>query len=345
MGPTVSKLKRRLSAADISETPRSRRLAVAITVKPGAAWAGRVRPCRPVRARRCAGRTGSTPARPAPPGRQRVISSTRATAPLRIAVRTGEGTSACRAGPLGEQQGVVPAVAELVLGGAGGALHGERAGAADGGGQQLGQHRLGGARLADEQQAALAGEGDHAALDQGAFADELPPDDEAARHALAGVGARRAARMAVPPLPIDEGDDGARGEPPAGRARPVVVRGEERQLVGVPLLGRLDLPRRGRRRALDGVGRGAHRRRSRGCVVPALRGRDGIGGGRAHRAAPSQPRAQAPRARRGRDGFGGGGRRRCATGRRMSGTAGATRAPWSPLAVAQPDGAGRASPR
>ncbi len=37
IGPMVSKLKRRFSAADISDTPRSRRLAVAMTVKPGAA--------------------------------------------------------------------------------------------------------------------------------------------------------------------------------------------------------------------------------------------------------------------------------------------------------------------
>jgi hypothetical protein len=37
MGNTVSKLKRRLSALDISLTPRSRVLAVAITLKPSAA--------------------------------------------------------------------------------------------------------------------------------------------------------------------------------------------------------------------------------------------------------------------------------------------------------------------
>ena len=114
-------------------------------------------------------------------GRQRVISSTRATAPARIAVSTGDGTSAAAAGPLREQQRVVPAVAQLVLGGAGGALHGQRAGAADGGGQQLGQHRLGGAGLADQQQAALAGERDHAPLDQRALADELRVDGELGR--------------------------------------------------------------------------------------------------------------------------------------------------------------------
>ena len=37
MGLTISKLKRRLSAEDISCTPRSRRLAVAMTLNPGAA--------------------------------------------------------------------------------------------------------------------------------------------------------------------------------------------------------------------------------------------------------------------------------------------------------------------
>ncbi len=147
------------------------------------------------------------------------------------------------AGALGEQQGVVPAVLQLVLGGAGGALDGQRAGAADGGGEQLGEHRLGGTGLADEQQAALPGEGDDAALDQRAVADELLLHDEAAPPCLEllAVAAHH------------EGDDGARGEPPAGRPGAVVVGGEELQLGGVPLLRQGDLTR--------GVtGGGAHRR-------------------------------------------------------------------------------------
>jgi hypothetical protein len=166
----------------------------------------------------------------------------------------GRGHERLPAGALGEQQGVVPAVLELVLGGARGALDDQAAGAADRGRQQLGEHRLGGAGLADEQQAALPGEGDDAAFHQGAVADELALDDEAARHALGHLGVvGQAQRPAV--AAHDEGDDGTRGEPPGGRARSAVVGGEEGELGGVPVLGRGDLPRGG------GGGGGGHRRR------------------------------------------------------------------------------------
>ncbi len=156
------------------------------------------------------------------------------------------------AGALGEQQGVVPAVLELVLGGARGALDGERAGAADGGGEEFGEHRLGGAGLADEQQAALAGEGDDAAFDEGPLADELLLDRQAPAPGLELLAAAA----------HHEGDDGARGEPPAGRAGAGVVRGEELQLGGELLLRRDDLPGRGVGAGGGGTGGGSggHRR-------------------------------------------------------------------------------------
>ena len=80
-------------------------------------------------------------------------------------------------GPCGEQQRVVPAVAELVLGRAGRALHGERAElpqiAAASSSDSIDLAVPG---FADEQQAALAGEGHDAALDQRPVADELGVD-------------------------------------------------------------------------------------------------------------------------------------------------------------------------
>ncbi|CAM5416455.1 hypothetical protein SBADM41S_11798 [Streptomyces badius] len=174
-----------------------------------------------------------------------------------MAVRTGEGAEGLLGGALGEQQRVVPAVLELVLGGARGALHGERAGPADGRRQQLGEHGLGGARFADEEQTAFPGEGDHAPFDQGAFADELLLDHQTARHSGSGPGALRQAQC-VTRAAHHEGDDGPGGEQPAGRAGPGVVRGEESQLGGVPVLGRGDLPWRvaGRGRLARDASRG-----------------------------------------------------------------------------------------
>jgi hypothetical protein len=98
MGSTVSKLNRRFRAADISETPRSRRLAVAITVNPGeaATWASSV----PASSGTLTRRSDRIDTRAScTSGRQRVISSTRATRPERMAVSTGESTSAAGLGP------------------------------------------------------------------------------------------------------------------------------------------------------------------------------------------------------------------------------------------------------
>ena len=98
IGATVSKLNRRLSAADISETPRSRRFAVAITVKPCAA--GTVASAVPASSGTAILRSDRIDTRAScTSGRQRVISSIRATAPVRMAVSTGDGTSAAELGP------------------------------------------------------------------------------------------------------------------------------------------------------------------------------------------------------------------------------------------------------
>lgn len=98
IGATVSKLKRRLRAADISETPRSRRLAVAMTVKPGAAetTASSVAVSSGTLTRR-SDRIDTSAS--CTSGRQRVISSTRTTRPVRMAESTGESTRAPELGP------------------------------------------------------------------------------------------------------------------------------------------------------------------------------------------------------------------------------------------------------
>jgi hypothetical protein len=68
----------------------------------------------------------------------------------------------------------------VVLGGAGGALHHERGVAADRGGQQFGQPALAGARVADQQQPPVGGEGDDGPLDEAAVAVPLLLDVDAA---------------------------------------------------------------------------------------------------------------------------------------------------------------------
>ena len=96
MGCTVSKLKRRLSALDISFTPRSRRFAVAITLKPGAARTTAFRPNSGM-AIIFSDRIEISPSWIS--GGQRVSSSIRTTVPSRIACNTGDGTSARSLGP------------------------------------------------------------------------------------------------------------------------------------------------------------------------------------------------------------------------------------------------------
>ncbi|CAL2064558.1 hypothetical protein GPN2_13300 [Streptomyces murinus] len=159
------------------------------------------------------------------------------------------------AGALREQQGVVPAVLQLVLRRTRRALHDQPAGSAHGGGQQLRQHGLGGAGLADEQQAPLPGERDDTPFHQRAVADELAADLQPPRHSVRHRGVLGQTQR-LPAAAHHEGDHGPGREPPGGRPRTGIVSREERQLGGVPVLGRNDLS--------GGVGNedGRHRRES-----------------------------------------------------------------------------------
>lgn len=120
--------------------------------------------------------------------------------------------------PLGQEQRVVPGVFDLVLGGAGGALDGVGGAARNGGGQQFGEHRLGGARLADEQQPAVSGQTDDSPFDKHVVAKELSFD-------------RRFFRAA------NKTAHGARRKLPAGRTPFAIGLAQRRQFVGVKHLG------------------------------------------------------------------------------------------------------------
>ena len=95
MGSMCSKLKRRLSAALISLTPLSLRLAVAMTQNPSRA-ASECSPSSGMAMRRSE-RMGTSASWIS--GWHRVISSMRATLPVAMAWRTGDGTSASVLGP------------------------------------------------------------------------------------------------------------------------------------------------------------------------------------------------------------------------------------------------------
>src|SRR5690606_36238073 len=114
-------------------------------------------------------------------------------------------------------------VADLLLDHPGAALHGERAVAADRRRQQLGEQRLGGARLADQHQPALAGQGDDGALDQRVVAVDLAGDTPPAD--------------AVAPAAEDEGTHRARAEAPAFGARAVIALQQRGQFLGVGQFG------------------------------------------------------------------------------------------------------------
>ena len=75
--------------------------------------------------------------------------------------------------PFGQQQGVVPAIADVVVGGSRRALHHQIGRARDRRRQQLRQHGLGGSRLAHQHQALGADEGDDGPVHQGIVAEEL----------------------------------------------------------------------------------------------------------------------------------------------------------------------------
>ena len=89
---------------------------------------------------------------------------------------------------LGEQAGVVPAVAQRLLGGAGGALHEQRRVAADGRGEVLADPRLGRARHAEQQQGPVGGQRGDGDLDQPPLADVLRRDRGAVGRACRRAG-------------------------------------------------------------------------------------------------------------------------------------------------------------
>ena len=166
-----TKLKRRLSAEDRSLTPRSRLLAVAMI---GEARLGED----DVVARRARGSEMYFSDRIEISASwtslvERVSSSNRPIAPRLHRGHDRRGDHRLPRLALGDHHGDVPRVLDVVLGGAGGALHDQGGVAADRGGQQLGQPALAGAGVADEQQAAVGGEGDDGALDEAAVAEPL----------------------------------------------------------------------------------------------------------------------------------------------------------------------------
>ena len=133
--------------------------------------------------------------------------------------RAGHQRGGARA--FGEQPGVVPAVAQRLLGRAGGALHQQRGVAADRGGEVLAHPGLGRAGHAEQQQRPVGGERGDGDLDQPPLADVLGRDDGA-------VGQRAAEQV---------GDDRPRRQPPARRPFTVVERCQRREFVRVLVLG------------------------------------------------------------------------------------------------------------
>jgi hypothetical protein len=124
---------------------------------------------------------------------------------------------------LGDHHGDVPGVLDVVLGGAGGALDDQGRVTADGGGQQLGEPALAGARVPDQQQAAVRGQRHDAALDEAAVAEPLLGD--VAVEAVGPLGAEH------------EQPHHARAEPPRERPGAVVDGLQPVELVGVLGLG------------------------------------------------------------------------------------------------------------
>ena len=196
-------------------TPRSRSLAVAITLKPWTAWTsssssgiGSVFSDRIVISASCTS------------DGMRVSSSTRASLPALHRPEDRAGDERVPARPLGQQPGVVPAVAQRLLGRARRALDDQRAVAGDRRREVLGHPRLGRAGDAEQEQRAVGRERGDGQLDQPPLADVLRRDRRAVGLAAEQVRGHRPRR-----------------QPPPRRARPVVDPLERRQLLGVELLG------------------------------------------------------------------------------------------------------------
>ena len=176
-------LNRRRRALDSSLTPRSRSLAVAIRLKPRTAGTsvsssgtGSTFSERIVTSASCTsdGHPGELLDAHQPAGAHRPVDR------ARHERRLGRA--------LGQQPGVVPAVAERLLGRAGGALHEQRRVAADRRGEVLADPRLGRARHAEQQQRAVGGERGDGDLDQPALADVLRRDRPCRRPARRPAG-------------------------------------------------------------------------------------------------------------------------------------------------------------
>ena len=91
---------------------------------------------------------------------------------------TGRGDQRARRRTFGQQQRVVPAVADRLLGSSGGALHQERRVSGDRRREVLRQPRLGDAGQSEQEQRAVRGQRRHGDLDQPAIADVLGRDLE-----------------------------------------------------------------------------------------------------------------------------------------------------------------------
>ena len=195
-------LNRRRRALDSSLMPRSRSFAVAI----------RLKPCTAATSASSSG-TGSTfsermvTSASCTSEGMRVSSSTRTRRPVahRPVHRARHERRLGRA--LGQQAGVVPAVAQGLLGRPGGALHEQRRIAADRRREVLADPGLGRAGHAEQQQGAVGGQGGDGDLHQPPLADVLRGDHRA-------VGQHAAEQV---------GDDRPRRQLPVRRPRPVVA--------------------------------------------------------------------------------------------------------------------------
>jgi hypothetical protein len=180
-------LNRRRSALDSSFTPRSRSLAVAMTLKPR----DRLQLTFELRDRqRLLGQDGDQRVLHVRGHPGQLLDPRDLAAGHRAHHRAGHHRGPGRS--LRDQPRVVPAVPDRFLGGPRGALHHQRRVAGDGRGQVLGQPGLRRARHAEQQQGPVGGQRGHGDLDEAARAHVLRRD-------LGAVGRGRPAGRWSPP--------------------------------------------------------------------------------------------------------------------------------------------------